>query len=101
MASGEIKLTAKSLFGYVLFFLGLVLLGYVVLNAIYLASGVFQPLRIQITDPTGRALISGVEMQVFLGIIIQIGMYGLIVAVASILMKNGVSLARKESQQPQ
>jgi len=97
MVAGEIKLTPKSLFGYVLFFLGLVLLGYVVMNAIYLASGVFQPLRIQLTDPTsGRALISTVETQVLFGIMIQIGMYALIIAVASLLMKNGLSVARKE-----
>jgi len=97
MVSSEIKLTPKSLFGYVLFFLGLVLLGYVVMNAIYLANAVFQPLRIQVTDPqSGRGLISSVETQVFLGIIVQIGMYSLIIAVASILMKNGLSVARKE-----
>jgi len=97
MVAGEIKLTTKSLLGYVLFFLGLVLLGYVTMNAIYLASGVFQPLRIQLTDPqSGRALISAVETQVFFGIVVQIGMYALIIAVASILMKNGITIARKE-----
>jgi hypothetical protein len=97
MVSSEIKLTPKSLFGYVLFFLGLILLGYVVMNAIYLASGVFQPLRVQFTDPSnGRALITSVETQVFFGITIQIGMYALMIAVASILMKYGLSIARKE-----
>jgi len=94
--TSEIKLTPKALFGYVLFFLGLVLLGYVVMNAIYLANGVFQPLRIQVTDQTGRALISTVETQLLFGIIVQTGMYSLIIAVASILMKNGLSVARKE-----
>jgi hypothetical protein len=67
------------------------------MNAIYLASGVFQPLRVQFTDPaSGRALITAVETQVLFGIMIQIGMYALIIAVASILMKNGFSVARKE-----
>jgi hypothetical protein len=96
MVAGEIKLTAKSLFGYVLFFLGLVLLAYVIMNAVYLASGVFQPLKVQVNDSTGRPLISSAETQVFLGILIQTGMYALIIVVASILMKNGISLARKE-----
>jgi len=97
MATSEIKLTPKSLFGYVLFILGLVLLGYVAMNAIYVASGVFQPLRIVMTDPSsGRALITAVETQVFFGIVIQIGMYALLIAVASILMKTGLSVARKE-----
>jgi hypothetical protein len=95
MVASEIKLTPKSLFGYILFFLGLVLLGYVVLNAIYLANGVFQPLRVQITDSTGRSLIT-VDTGVWFGIIIQIGMYALMVAVASILMKYGLAIARKE-----
>jgi len=97
MVASEIKLTPKSLFGYILFILGLILLGYVAMNAIYLASGVFQPLRIQITDPTrGQALITAVETQVLFGIMVQIGMYALIIAVASVLMKNGLSVARKE-----
>jgi hypothetical protein len=95
--TSEIKLTPKSLFGYVLFILGLFLLGYVAMNAVYLASGVFQPLRIQITDPTtGKALITAVETQLFFGIMVQMGMYALILAVVTILMKNGLSIARKE-----
>jgi len=95
MVAGEIKLTPKSLFGYVLFFLGLVLLGYVCMNAIYLASGTFQPLKIELADQSGR-IVGTIETQVFLGIIVQIGMYALIIAIASILMKNGMSIARKE-----
>ncbi len=95
MSESEIKMTPKSLFGYVLFFLGLVLLAYIVFNAIYLASGVFQPLRVQINNSAGVSLIA-VDTQVWFGIIIQIGMYALIIAVASVLMKNGLSVARKE-----
>jgi hypothetical protein len=95
--TSEIKLTPKSLSGYVLFILGLFLLGYVAMNAVYLASGVFQPLRIQITDPTtGKALITAVETQLFFGIMVQMGMYALILAMVTILMKNGLSIARKE-----
>ena len=93
MVASEIKLTPKSLFGYVLFFIGLGLLGYVSMNAIYLASGAFQPLTLQI-ETSGRIL--SIETQAFLGIIVQIGMYALLIVVASILMKNGLTIARKE-----
>jgi hypothetical protein len=95
MVESEIKLTTRAMFGYTLFIIGLVLLVYVVVNGIYLAQGVFQPLKIQVTDATGKALIPSADTQVFLGIIVQIGMYALIVAVASILLKNGLSVARK------
>ena len=90
MTEGEIKLTPKSLFGYVLFIIGLLLLGYVCLNAIYLASGTFKPLQVQ----TDQKTIS-IETQFFFGIMLQIGMYALIIVIASILMKNGMSIVRK------
>ena len=91
----EIKLSPRSLFGYALFMIGLLLLGFVVFNAMFLASGVTQPLRIQIADSSGRALIVSVESQVLLGLLLQVGMFGMIVAVASVLMKNGLSVARE------
>jgi len=91
--AGEIKLTPKALFGYVLFILGLMLLGYVCLNAIYLASGVFQPLKIELSQ-VGQTF--GIESQVFFGIVVQIGMYALIVAIASVFMKYGLNIARNK-----
>lgn len=91
MAEKEIKLTPRSLFGYVLFFFGLILLAYVCLNAIYLASGAFKPLQVVIEKTP-----MSIESQIFFGIILQIGMYAIIIVIASILMKNGISIARKE-----
>jgi hypothetical protein len=91
----EIKLTTRSLFGYVLVIIGLVMLGYVSMNAIYLANGTFKPLQVQINDQTGRALISAVETQVLFGIMIQGIMYGLLIAVASVLLKYGLAIARQ------
>lgn len=87
----EINIASKFLFGYALVIIGLLLLGYVCLNAIYLANGSFKPLQIQTDQKTIT-----VQTQIFLGIMLQIGMYALIVVIASILMKNGISIARRE-----
>ena len=91
MTEKEIKLTPKSLFGYVLFIIGLLLLGYVCLNAIYLASGTFKPLQVQTDQKT-----LSIETQIFFGIMLQIGMFALVIVIASILMKHGFTIARKE-----
>ena len=91
----EIKLSTRSLFGYVLVIIGLGMLGYVSINAILLANGTFKPLQAQVNDLTGRPLISSVETQVLFGIFIQGIMYSLLVAVASVLLNKGLAIARK------
>jgi hypothetical protein len=91
----EIKLSTRSLFGYVLVIIGLIMLGYVSINAIYLANGTFKPLQVQVNDLQGRPLISAVETQVMFGIIVQGIMYSLLIAAASVLLNKGLAIARK------
>lgn len=90
----EIKVSTRSLFGYALVIIGLVMLGYVSLNAVYLSSGVFQPLKVQVNDAAGKPLLTSVETQVFFGVVVQIGMYALLVSIAFVLMSKGWEISR-------
>ena len=87
MSKRVIELTPRSAFGYGLIFIGLMLLAYTILNCILLANGTIQPLKIGESsyDPT---------INYFLGIILQIGMYGLLIGASYAIIKTGISIAK-------
>lgn len=88
MSKSTIEVTPKTMLGYALFLVGLVLLVYVAFNCLMLANGTVEPLKI------GEELINIIENQFFLGIMLQIGMYALLIFVSFILMKIGLSISR-------
>ena len=85
-----VEITPKIILGYGLFLIGILLLGYTALQCGLLASGVADPLKVEIE---GFSLTK--ETAVFFGIVLQIGMYGLLIAISSILMKTGLNLTKK------
>jgi len=88
MNKSVIEVTPKTMFGYALFFIGIILLGFIGIQCFFLANGTVEPLKI------GQELLYEYETQLFLGIILQIGMYGLLIAVSFILMKIGLNIAK-------
>ena len=83
----EVKVTPKAIFGYALLIIGLVLLGYVGMSCILLASGTIEPLSVEITG-------LNVETAAFVGIILQLGAYALLIAISYALMKIGTSIKK-------
>ena len=60
---------------------------YVALNAILLANGTFQPIKVQITNP-------GYGNDVFAGILLQIGLFGVLVGIGFAVAKIGLGLIK-------
>jgi hypothetical protein len=87
----EIRITTSAL-GCILLILSLILLTYVVWNALCLATGKYSPLAL---NPSVVGYSLTLEEQVILGIIVQLSSYVLLVAIAGILMKNGVSIIKQ------
>jgi hypothetical protein len=78
------KITPRSVLGYVLLSISIIVLAIVAVNAFLLATGVNQPLVINTsTDET---------YQMALGLATQIGAYALLATTAGILMANSVKL---------
>lgn len=90
MAKSVIEVTPKTVFGYALFFIGIILLGYTAFQCFLLANGTIEPLKVEVTDTVP----SGAGLDIFFGIILQIGANGLLVAISYILMKIGISITK-------
>jgi len=81
----------KSVLGAVFIVMGLVILGFVSMTAFQLATGVIKPLKIvdeQISSETG----------IFSGIALQIGLFVILVLIAYILIKLGLTLILREEE---
>jgi len=89
MNKSTIEVTPKTMFGYALFFVGIILLGYVAIQCFFIANGTIQPIEIEINE---TEYTQGIGY--LLGIVLQIGMYGLLIAISFILMKTGLSIAK-------
>jgi len=93
MDKSVIEVTPKKMFGYILFCVGLVLIVYVAIQCYFLANGTLEPLKIEVNDE----ITLEDETVISLGILLQTGMYALLIAIAFILMKTGLNIARTTS----
>jgi len=87
MSKTTIELNIRTIFGVAFVVIGLIILAYVSLTAFQLSTGAVTPLNLTSKNPP-----ISVEMGTFLGIILQIGMFAILVVVASILLKFGLTL---------
>jgi len=92
MNKSVIEVTPKTILGYVLFSIGLFLFAYVAFTCFMLASGTFEPLTIEFEESPLNE-----EFAIFLGTLVQIGMYGILMFASSILMKTGLNIATTKS----
>jgi len=77
MDKSVIEVTPKKMFGYVLFFIGIILLGYIGIQCFFLANGTIEPIQVEIDETQYTEGLNSL-----LGIILQIGMNGLLIAIA-------------------
>jgi hypothetical protein len=85
--TSKIEVTTKQVFGYVLLAAGIILFFDITLNAILLATGTLQPIKVEMSNP-------GYGNDVFAGIILQIGLFGVLTAVAFAIAKIGLSIIK-------
>jgi hypothetical protein len=81
-----IKLKPRNVLAYILLSLGLILLAYVTFNCIWIAQGTLLPLKIN------NPILGGAEIT--LGIILQVAMFSLLIAIGAILLKTSVNLLK-------
>ena len=89
MSKSIIEVTPKAIFGCILICIGLILLAYITVQCVFLANGTISPLEVS-EEPIGQSQ----HLEIFYGIILQIGMYGLLILVSFVLVKTGVSIAK-------
>lgn len=92
MNKSVIEVTPKTMFGYALFIIGIILLGYIATQCFFLANGTVDPLKIEIEETILKD-----DMAVFLGIFLQLGMYALLIVIAFVLLKTGLNIAKTKS----
>ncbi len=89
MTKPVIEITPKTMLAYILFAIGLILLIYTTIQCILLANGTIQPIEVEIDETQSSQGVGNL-----LGVILQIGMYGLLIAIAYILMKTGLNITK-------
>jgi len=87
----SIELQSKQVVGYVLIVIGLLLVGYIV----FMANGLFSG-SIDILDLAESFSSVDPETRLMAGVIIQIGMLGILVVAAMILIKYGLQICFKK-----
>ncbi|HVP41199.1 MAG TPA: hypothetical protein VMS95_04535 [Candidatus Krumholzibacteriaceae bacterium] len=90
MSKTTVELNIRVIFGLVFMIIGLIMLLYVAIIAFQLATGAITPLKVSISGTYG--LNAGYD--VLFGILLQIGMFAIIVVIAYILMRVGLSIMR-------
>ena len=83
----KIEVTQKQLFGYVLLVAGIILFLYVAINAILLANGTFEPIKIEMASPN-------YGNDVFAGILLTIGLFGVLTGIAYAIAKIGLNIIK-------
>lgn len=81
----NIEITAKKLSGYILIIAAILILIIVSVYAALTASGTIQPIKVEVPQPS-------YGNEVAFGIILQIGMYGILVGVAFALASIGAKI---------
>jgi len=75
------------LFGYVLLVGGIILFLYIAVNAILLVNGTFEPIKVEIPSPSWGN-------DVFAGILLTIGLFGVLTGVAFAISKIGLNIIK-------
>lgn len=89
MNKNVIEVTPRKAVAYILIAAAVVLLMYVGISALLLASGSAKPLTVEMPS---TFISSGVDVAI--GVLLQTGMYGVLVGVAFALASIGVKLAK-------
>jgi hypothetical protein len=83
----NIEITARKLAGTILVLTAVMIIVYVVVSALFLLTSFAQPLKVEVQSP-------GYGVDVSLGILLQVGLFVVLVGAASVLGNFGIKLVR-------
>jgi uncharacterized membrane protein YjgN (DUF898 family) len=98
MAKTTVELNLSSIFGVFLLVIGIVVLGIVAVSAYLLSNGTLQPLQVAYKAQIGNVTISP-ETSLLFGILLQIGMFAVLVGVAYTVMRFGAMLIQRKEKE--
>jgi hypothetical protein len=81
----KIEVTPRRILGYIMIALGLILWSIVIVSGLLLVMGILQPIRVPNV---------GYGIDVVVGIVLQLGVYAILVGIGFGLAKNGVDLVK-------
>ena len=84
----KIELTTKQLFGYAFLIVGIIMFIYVAVTAILLVNGTIQPITVDIAGINS-------ENALFAGIILQIGLFALLIGIGYAFAKIGLNITKE------
>lgn len=97
MAKTTVELNLSMIFGLALMLMGLVILCIVAFSAYQLATGAFQPLQVGYTQTDGYTITR--ETSLLLGILLQVGMFAVLVGAAYTFMRFGLPLVQRKAKE--
>ncbi len=95
MAETTIRLNITTIIAIILIVAALLLLIVVGANAYLLASGNANPLMINTSELLGRTTTTSAEIDILFGILLQTGMYAVLVGIAYVVLYFSVGLLHK------
>ena len=97
MTKTMVELNLSTAFGLALLLIGVVVLCIVAFSSYQLATGAVQPLQVGYTQIGGYTITR--ETSISLGILLQIGMFAVLVGVAYTFMRFGVALVLRKAKE--
>ncbi len=96
MSKATVELNLRVIFGMAFLIIGIIVLLFVAITAFQLATGAIAPLNVKLSVNATYGLSNGYDA--LYGILLQIGMFTIIVVIAYILLRVGLSIMRYKEE---
>ena len=94
MSKTTVELNLRTIFGLIFMVIGLSMLLYIAVTSLQLSTGAVKPLSLNVT---GTYAVNS-NYNTLYGILLQLGMFLIVVVIAYILLRVGLSIMRKEEE---
>ena len=94
MTKTTVELNLRTIFGLVFMVIGLIMLLYIAITSLQLSTGAVKPLSVNVTG----AYAVNSNYNTLYGILLQLGMFLIVVVIGYILLRVGLSIMRKEEE---
>ncbi|HML02985.1 MAG TPA: hypothetical protein VK487_06390 [Candidatus Bathyarchaeia archaeon] len=94
MSKTTVELNLRTIFGLIFMVIGLIMLLYIAVTSLQLSTGAVKPLSLNVT---GTYAVNS-NYNTLYGILLQLGMFLIVVVIAYILLRVGLSIMRKEEE---
>ena len=94
MSKTTVELNLRTIFGLIFMVIGLIMLLYIAVTSLQLSTGAVKPLSLNVT---GTYAVNS-NYNTLYGILLQLGMFLIVVVIAYVLLRVGLSIMRKEEE---